>query len=62
MTTPHETELQVWQRALRDLVFDARDSLEPAVFTAWAQFLCCLAAHEAARCENWNERRRRWAA
>jgi hypothetical protein len=55
-TTPAGTELQVCQRALRDLLFDARDQLDEDVFCAWVMFLIEVVAREAARCSNWTER------
>jgi hypothetical protein len=56
VVTPRETELQVWQQALIDLVVDARERMTPAVYVVWVEFLCSMAAREAARCASWEER------
>jgi hypothetical protein len=47
---PRETELQQFQLALRDLVLDARESLDERAFCMFVGFLIEVCAREAARC------------
>jgi hypothetical protein len=56
IVTAPGTELQVWQRALIDLVADARASMNLDVYVVWVEFLCSIAAHESVRCVNWKKR------
>jgi hypothetical protein len=50
------TPLQVWQTAVRDLLVDARASLDPRSFCAFVDFVCAAIAREAVRCVKWERR------
>jgi hypothetical protein len=47
---PPETQLQQFQLALRDLILDARESLDERAFCVFIDFLIEVCVREAARC------------
>jgi hypothetical protein len=51
-----ETQLQQMQRALADVILDARETLAVEAYVVFIDWLCALAAREAAQFIGWEER------
>jgi hypothetical protein len=54
--TPTETQLQQFQRALADVIVDARDTLDTRAYLVFLDWLCAVVAREVARFIGWEER------
>lgn len=56
MIRPRPTALQELQQQLAVLLVDARDVLDERGYRIFVDYLCAIAAREAARCTNWERR------
>jgi hypothetical protein len=54
---PTETPLQEFQRAIADVILDARDTLDMRAYTTLIDWLCCVVARDAARFIGFEERK-----